>query len=60
MKPQPAKIGFNKEWAKKVGKTKFLEHFKNVYPLNDLEAEWNKISPPKEDEKAIEKPKKEK
>lgn len=40
------KIGFNKEWAKKVGKDEFLNHFKDVYPDHDLSSEYDKIVPP--------------
>lgn len=43
---QPLVIGFNREWALNAGKEKFLKHFKDAYPGHDLEAEWDKISPP--------------
>jgi len=52
MYPQPFEFGpnsINKDWALKVGKEKFIKHFKDVYPDADLEAEWNKISPPKKE-----------
>lgn len=51
MKAAPGKIGFNKAWVKKVGKEKFLKHFKDVYPDHDLSAEYDKIVPPKEEKK---------
>lgn len=52
MKRSPGKIGFNVAWAKKVGKVKFLKHFKDIYPDHDLSAEWDKISPPEEKKEA--------
>lgn len=48
MRRVPGKIGFNKAWAKKVGKEKFLKHFKDIYPDHDLSAEYDKIVPPEE------------
>ncbi|WP_160292142.1 hypothetical protein [Pedobacter lusitanus] len=51
MRHEPGEVGFNKEWALKAGKEKFLKHFKDIYPLRDLVAEWDKISPPKKEEK---------
>jgi hypothetical protein len=51
MRPAPLIIGFNEKWAKKVGKEKFLKHFKDIYPGHDLNAEWDKISPPKKEDK---------
>lgn len=48
----PIKVGFNKKWAKSVGKDKFLKEFKDVYPGLDLSAEWDKISPPKKEQEA--------
>lgn len=52
MQRAPGKIGFNKDWAKKVGKEKFLKHFKDVYPDHDLSAEYDKIVPPEEKKEA--------
>lgn len=40
-------VGFNQEWAKRVGKAKFIKAFEDVYPDIDLNAEWDKIQPPK-------------
>lgn len=40
-------MGFNKEWAKKAGKKRFISHFKLIYPLLDLSDEFDKIVPPR-------------
>lgn len=45
---EPLKISFNKEWAKKVGKAKFVKQLEKAYPEIDLGAEYDKIVPPKE------------
>lgn len=40
-------IGFNKEWAKKVGKQKFVAHFKKIYPELDLSKTFDSLVPSK-------------
>lgn len=53
------KPSFSKEYANKVGKADFVEHFEKVYPGIDLESEWEKIQDKKEVKEAKEeKPKK--
>lgn len=42
-------VSFNKAWAKKAGKAKFVKTFEKVYPTLDVGAEYDKISPPKKD-----------
>ncbi len=50
--PKKLVVDFNKEWAERVGKEKFVEHFKDVYPSLDLKKEYDKIvKPEKEDKK---------
>lgn len=50
MKKPLGKIGYDVKAVKKMGKTKFLETFKDIYPDTDLNAEWDKISsPPKKE-----------
>lgn len=39
--PQPI---FNEEWALKKGKSKFVNHFKPIYPTLNLEEEFDKIA----------------
>jgi len=46
MKAEIQQPKFNEEWVKKVGKSKFISHFKAVYPELDLGIEYDKILPP--------------
>jgi len=46
---QEVKPDFNKEWAKKVGKAKFVKQLKDVYPRLNLADEYDKIVPPKKE-----------
>lgn len=39
------KIGFSQSYAKSVDKQTFVEHFKEVYPGVNLEAEYDKLVP---------------
>lgn len=48
MKNRPLVGGFNKEWAKKAGKAKFVEQHKHLASKEVLEAEFDKIVPPTE------------
>lgn len=45
---EPFKVGFNKAYAKQIGKDKFIKEFKDVYPDHDLAAVYDEIAPPKE------------
>lgn len=45
-------IGWNKEYVKKLSKKDFIKEFSTVYPAHDLEAEYDKIVPPKKQEEA--------
>lgn len=38
---------FNKEWAKTVGKKRFVSHLQKHFPQMDLNLEYDKIVPPK-------------
>ena len=44
MKVQATQPQFNKEWALKKGKKEFVSHFKDIYPLLNLEEEFDKIA----------------
>lgn len=51
------KPSFNKTYANKVDKAKFVEHFTQVYPGVDLESEWEKLQEAKKEVTKEEKPK---
>lgn len=38
---------FNKEWAKRVGKKRFLSYFKNIYKEVDLNKIYDTLVPSK-------------
>lgn len=42
----PVAPKFNKKWAKKAGKDKFVKVHKEAYMDLDLKAEYDKIVPP--------------
>jgi len=46
---KPLKISINKEWAKKVGKAKFVSQLEKAYPDVDLGSDIDKIVPPNEE-----------
>lgn len=43
------KPGFSKEYANRVDKLTFTEHFEHVYPTVDLGSEWEKLQEEKKE-----------